>query len=44
MTFELRDRKYYEERYDRMTVEDCLDSEHYYLNEHKECTDPVEAR
>ncbi len=40
----LKDKKHYEDRYDRMTVEDCLEAERYCLNKHKECPDKVEAK
>jgi len=44
MTFHLRDRKYYEERYDRMTVKDCLRQERSLLEAHKDYENELEAK
>jgi len=40
----LKDKKHYEHCYDWATVQHCLWTEQYYLNEHKKCPDKVEAK
>ena len=40
----LKAEEHYEVRYDRMTVEDCLRNERFFLDAHKDCNDEVESR
>lgn len=40
----LRDRQHYEDRYDRMTVENCRRSEAFFLNLHKKAKDKKQAK
>jgi hypothetical protein len=39
-----RDQKFYEDIYDRMTVEYCLSGERWCRDEYKNCIDKAEAK